>query len=82
MKIMWNIFFDLAFDFFMAFGKFKRALNSFASCFLVFSYLRNTEMHAVTFDKLLRALTTYESMKILLSHIEQWLMLLKPLVAS
>jgi len=59
-KIMWSTFFDLAFDFSMAFGKFKRALTPFACPFVVFSYLHHCEMHAITFDKLLRPLIAFE----------------------
>jgi len=44
----------------MTFGMFKRPLTFRASSFIVFSYLRHTEMHAVTYDKLLRALTASE----------------------
>jgi len=52
---------DHAFDFSMAFGKFKRVLTSFASSFIVFSYLHHCEMYAITFDKLLRAWTISKS---------------------
>ena len=50
---MWPTFFDSAFDFSMAFDKFKRALTLFATSLLVFSYLHHFEMHALAFNKLL-----------------------------
>jgi len=56
-KIMLSTFFDHAFDYSMAFGKFKRGLTSFVSSSIVFPYSHHCEMHVVTFDKLLRALT-------------------------
>ena len=59
-KIMWNPFFDHAFDFSMAFDEFKRPLTLFALSFLVFSYSHNSMTHAVTYDKILRALTAFE----------------------
>jgi len=59
-KTMWSIFFDHAFDFSMAFDEFKRPLTLFAPSFLVFSYSHHSKMHATTYDKLLRALTTSE----------------------
>jgi len=64
----------------MAFGKFKRQLIFFASSLIVFSYLHNSEIHAITYDKLLRALTTFEPRIRLLSDMEEWLILLEPLV--
>jgi len=67
MKIVWSTFFDHTFDFFVALDEFKRQLNLFASSFLVFSYSHNSEMHVVTNNKLLRALTTSESRIQLLS---------------
>jgi len=57
-KITWSTFFDNTFDFSMAFSKFKRPLTFFASSFVVLSYLHHSKMHTVTYDKLLRALTT------------------------
>ena len=48
-KIMWNIFFDYAFDFSMAFGKFKRVLTLLSSSFLEFSYFHHCEIHASSF---------------------------------
>jgi len=60
-KIMCSPFFKHAFGFFlMTFGKFKRPLTLFASSLVVFSYLHHCEMPIITFDKLLRALTTSE----------------------
>ena len=44
----------------MAFDEFKRPLTLFALSFLVFSYSHHSEMHAPTYDKLLRALTAFE----------------------
>jgi len=59
-KIMWCTFFDHAFDFSMAFDEFMRPLTLFTPYFLVFSYLHLSEMYTITYDKLLRALTTSE----------------------
>ena len=59
-KIMWSHFFDHAFYFVMAFDEFKRLLTLFASSFLVFSDLHNSEIYAVTYDKLLRVLTAFK----------------------
>jgi len=59
-KITWSTFFDHTFDFSMAFDEFKRPLTLFAVSFVVFSYSPHSEMHAITYDKLLRALTAYE----------------------
>ena len=58
---MWSTFFKHTFDFSMAFDEFKRPLTLFTPSFLVFSYSHNYEMHATTYDKLLRALTASES---------------------
>jgi len=55
-KIMWSTFFDHAFDFSMVFGKFKKPLTFLASSFVVLSYLNYSELHATTYDKILRAL--------------------------
>ena len=76
--VMWNTFFDHAFDFSMSFNKFKRAPTLFAPSLLVFSYLHHSEMHALTFDKLLRALTASELTPRVLSEDDEWLMLLRP----
>jgi len=81
-KIMWSTFFDHVFDFSMAFGKFKRPLTFLALSFAVFSYLHDFEMHAVTYDKLLRALTASTSSTRVLRDMKEWLMLRDPLVAS
>jgi len=64
---MWSTFYDNTFDFSMAFSMFKRLLTFFASSFVVLSYLHHSAMHAVIYDKLLRALTTSESRTGLLS---------------
>jgi len=53
---MWNTFFDHAFDFSMAFDKFKRALTLFAISLLAFSYLHHSKIDALVYDKLLRVL--------------------------
>jgi len=58
-KIMRSTFFDHAFDFCVALGEFKRPLTLFALSLLVFSYSHYSEMHATTYDKLLKGLTTY-----------------------
>jgi len=52
-KIMWSTFFDHTFDFSMAFDEFKRPLTLFAVSFVMFSYSHHSEMHAITYDKLL-----------------------------
>ena len=58
--IVWSPFFDYTFDFPMEFDESKRPATLFALSFLVFSYSHNFEMHAVIYDKLLRALTASE----------------------
>jgi len=55
---MWSTFLDHAFDFSMAFDEFKRLLSLFAPSFPVFSYSHHSKLHAITYDKLLRALMT------------------------
>jgi len=59
-KIMWNTFFNHAFDFSMPFDKFRRVQAIFPMVLLVFSYLYYYEMHAQAHDMLLRALMAYE----------------------
>jgi len=59
-KIISSTFFGHAFDFSMAFDKFKRPQTIFVTSLLVFSYLYYSEIHAMGFDKLLRALTASE----------------------
>jgi len=59
-KIIWSTFFDNTFDFSMAFSKFRRPLTFLASSFVVLSYLYHSEMHVVTYDKHLGALTASE----------------------
>ena len=44
----------------MAFDEFKRPLTLFVPSFLVFSYSLHSEMHVITYDKLLRALMASE----------------------
>jgi len=61
----------------MAFDKFKRALTLFITSLLVFSCLHQFMMHALTFDKLLGALTASKLMPRVLSDDEEWLMLLR-----
>jgi len=63
---MWSIFFDHAFYFSIAFNEFKRPLTLFAPPLLLFSYSHHSEMHAATYYKLLRALTTSEWSDLLL----------------
>jgi len=55
-KIKWSTFFDHTFDFSTVFGKFKGPLTLFAPSFLVFSYPHHSDLHAITYDKVLRAL--------------------------
>ena len=57
-KIIWSTFIDHTFEFSTAFDEFKRPYTLFAPSFLIFSYSHNSEMHATTYDKLLRAMTT------------------------
>ena len=78
---MWSTFFDDTFDFSMAFDEFKRPLTFFAPSFLVFSYLHHSEMHALTFDKLLRALIASKLKTRVSRDKKEWLILLEPLVA-
>jgi len=57
-KIMWNTFFDLPFDFSMAFDLLKKALSFFIVIILMLSYCHACESLVVTFDRLLHALIT------------------------
>jgi len=59
-KITWSTFFDQTSDFSMAFDEFKRLLTLFVVSFVVFSCSHHSEMHAITYDKLLQALTASE----------------------
>ena len=59
-KITWSTFFDHTSDFSMTFDEFKRTRTLFVVSFLVFSYSHHSEMHAITHDKLLQALTASE----------------------
>ena len=77
-EIALTIAFDYSADFSKAFDEFKRALILFAPSLPVFSYSRDSEMHAAMHDKLLRALTASELMSRVLSDNEEWLMLLRP----
>ena len=74
---MWNTLFDHAFNFSMAFDKFKRALTLFTTSLLVVSYLHHSEMHALTFDKFLHILMASELTPRVLCDDEEWLMLLR-----
>ena len=75
---MWDTFFDHAFNFSMAFDKFKRALTLFTIFLLVFPYLHHFEMHVKAHDKLLGALTTSKLTTSAVSNEEEWLMLIEP----
>jgi len=75
---MWNTFFNHAFNFSMAFDKFKRALTLFATFLLVFSYLHHFKMHIKGHDKLLGALTTSKLTTPAVSNEEERLMLIEP----
>jgi len=59
-KSTWSTFFDHTVDLSMVFDEFKRPLTLFDVSFVVFSYSHHSEMHAITYDKLLRALTASE----------------------
>jgi len=59
-KIMSSTLFDHTFDFSIAFDEFKRPLALSNVSFVVFSYSPHSEMHAITYDKLLSALTASE----------------------
>ena len=59
-KITWSTFFDHTSDFSMAFDEFKWPLTLFVVSFVVFSYSLHSKMYAITYDKLLRALTASE----------------------
>ena len=59
-KIIWTTFFDYSFDFSKEYDKFMRSLTIIIVILLVFSYLHSVEMHALVYDKLLRALVTSE----------------------
>ena len=71
-------FFDHAFDFSTAFGEFKGPITFVASSIVLFSVLNNFKNHSVTFDKLLRVLTTSKSRTRLSSEVTESLMLLEP----
>ena len=57
-KIMWIQLFDHSFDFFKAFDKLWSSLTIFAIFLLMISYLYYYKMHALAYDKLLKALST------------------------
>ena len=66
---MCTTFFDYSFDFSKAYDKFMRALTIIDVIFLVFSYLHSFEMHALVYDKLLRALKESEWSDLILNEI-------------
>jgi len=66
-KITWNTFLDFSLDFSMAFDFLKRAMTLFATIILILSYCHACKSHVVSFDKLLRALTTSNLMSQVLS---------------
>jgi len=78
---MRGTFFFHAFDFSVALGEVKRPLTLFISSLLVFSYSHHFEIHAMTYDKLLIALTTSQLKTRVLSDKEEWLMLLEAFIA-
>ena len=57
---MWSTFYYHAFDFSVAFDKFKRALIIYVVFLLVLSYLYYYRMYAQAHDELLRALMTFK----------------------
>jgi len=59
-KIILTIAFDYSTDFSKAFDKFRRALTVIPGFMFMRSYLHSSQWHAPVFDKLLRALTTFE----------------------
>jgi len=59
-KIMWNPFFDLSFDFSLAFTLIKRALIFLTLILCMLSYCQTWKPFAEEFNKLLCALTTSE----------------------
>ena len=58
--IMWTTVFDYSFDFSKVYDKSMRELTIIDVVLLVFSYLHSSEMHALVYDKLLRALKANE----------------------
>jgi len=73
---MWSSFFYHAFDFSIAFDEFKRPLTLFTPSLPMFSYSHHFDIHATTYDKLLRAWMASEWSDSILDA--EWLMLLKP----
>jgi len=56
-KILWNTFFGLYFDFFVAFALIKRALIFFALVLYMLSYYESWKPYVEEFDKLFLPLT-------------------------
>jgi len=52
----------------MAFDKFKRLLTFFDPSLLVFFYSHHSQMHALVYDKLLRAPTTPKGIGLILNE--------------
>jgi len=69
--MLWNTFFDRAFNFSMALDKIKTTLTLFAISLLVFSYLHHFEMHGISYDKLLQASTVSKLMTQVVSDEEE-----------
>ena len=67
-KIMWTTFFDYFFDFSKAYDKFMRALTIIHVILLLFSYLHSSEIHALVYDNLLRALKAFELRDLILKE--------------
>ena len=59
-KILWTTFFDYSFNFSKAYDKFMKALTFINLILLVLSYTHFSKMHAMVYNKLLRALTAFE----------------------
>ena len=60
LKILFITSYTFFTDFSKAFDKFRRALVTISAFLFKCSYLHRSELHAQTFDKLLRALTASE----------------------
>jgi len=67
-KIIGTTVFDHSFGFSKAYDKFKRALNNIDVVVLVFFYIQSFEMHPLVYDKLLKALITFEWNELILSE--------------
>jgi len=62
LEIIWNTYFDFSFDFSVVSNLLKRALPFFVMFIFMLSYSQACEPNATVFDKLLRALTTFDLM--------------------